>query len=93
MVAGFRGRLGRAAYCDVQAPAKGAVSGHQMLAAIDGNNRAGNTPRGIAHQERRQSSDIVDIHQLALRRGGGLGGQQFVEMRDPAGGPGFDRPG
>jgi hypothetical protein len=68
------------------------LSCDQVLPAIDRDNRTGDVARAIADQERSQSAEVVDVHQLVVRRSGGLSGQQFVEAGDPAGGSGADSP-
>ena len=68
------------------------MSCDRVLPAIHGNDRACDAARAIAVQERSQSADVVDVHQLVVRRSGGLSGQQFVEAGDPAGGSGADSP-
>src|SRR6516165_3143400 len=68
-------------------------SGEQMLAAIDGNDGAGEHFRGIRDEEGGEAAALLDGGEAA---GWGLadgGGQQIVEMRDAAGGAGGDGPG
>jgi hypothetical protein len=68
------------------------LSCDQVLPAIDRDNRTGDVARAIADQERSQSAEVVDVHQLVVLRSGGLSGQQFVEAGDPAGGSGAVSP-
>ncbi len=67
------------------------MSCDRVLPAIHGNDRAGDAACAVADQERRQSADVIDVDQLVLGRSGGLRGQQFIEVGDPAGGSGADR--
>ena len=63
-----------------------------MLPAIDGDDRTGNVARAVADQERGESTDVVDINQMVLRRGGRRDIEQFIEAVDSAGSSGTDRP-
>ena len=66
-------------------------SGEEVLAAIDGDDGAGDHPRRIADQEGGEAADIVDVDEVMFGGVGG-GGQHVVEMFQAAGGAGADRP-
>jgi hypothetical protein len=50
-----------------------------VLPAIDWDDRPGDMARAVADQERSQSANVVDIHQMVARCRGGSSSDEFVE--------------
>lgn len=64
-----------------------------MLTTVNGNDRAGDATRPVAHEKRGESANIVHIDQLMFRGRRRGSRQKFVEAVDSARGSGTDSPG
>lgn len=64
-----------------------------VQAGVDVDGIAGHPGGRAADQERHHPSDLGDVHQPVRGRSADRGPNQFVELRDAAGGPGLQRPG